>query len=430
MILISAIFIVSLLMPIMVSGLIAMPPGDSIYLDHNQQYSIYMDGEGETIVSLSVYFQAFKNGENKNTYLLEIPYSEVQVLGVYERVLKSGGKCIEWGNTCVKRGQGSTCTEYDYNGNCLSEEAPCLEYKNACINYDNYNRVYEYEKIDITPQVLSDKTILNINFQQPDLNDQKELIVAVKIYDAVDKSLGKFSSKFKTFSTDRMINYVNVGVGIPSEYILKHGNARVNYRPEILQYADVIENSYKISADEMRGYTSIIQRSQQYYVGESYLDTFETMTVNLQYSKTWFALYWPTLIWVLISIGIAATGIVFAVKKLKEKLKNAKKKEHVGLVSFLGGLLICVGISVFWGIIILLNSLITRAVFYEVQMILVSIIGLIGFLVTMGLMIGVPIYVGKKYNPKTGFYLALWTFAWLFVFGIIASIIMASGARF
>jgi len=169
-----SLIIAILVIPMFVSGLIANSDSSMLYRDNTQLYSIFMDGEGEAVVSLSINFNSYTG--NDNSYLLEIPYSQVRVLGVYERVLTSQGRCIDWGNTCTQRGQGSTCVEYDFNGNCLSEEAPCLKYETACIQYDTYNKVYEYQKINIDPQQLSDKTILNIDFKEPEQNDMKEII--------------------------------------------------------------------------------------------------------------------------------------------------------------------------------------------------------------------------------------------------------------
>jgi len=418
-----SLIIAILIIPMLASGLSTYSEPSLIYQNHNQQYSVFMDGEGEAVVSLNIHFGSL--GEQDTSYLLEIPYSQVRVLGVYERVLTSQGRCIDWGNTCTQRGQGSTCVEYDFNGNCLSEEAPCLKYETACIQYDTYNKVYEYQKINIDPQQLSDKTILNIDFKEPEQNDMKEIIVIVKIYDAIDKSFGKFHANFKSFSTDKDIGYLSFSMGVPENYILKQGTSRTNYIPEVEQFTNAIETSDKITADEMSRYTSSMYRGNQYSKSTSQIDPFESFTITADYSRSWFALYWLRILWILIVLAGVVYGIVCGVKAIKKKLPTIKKKdeEHTGIVSFLGGLFISLGIAGIWGIIILLGTILSRYAHYSVAPIFIIIMGLFGFFITISAMIGIPIYVGNKYSSKTGFCLALWTFGWLFVFAIVTVII-------
>ena len=419
-----------LLIPTIAFASMPIMPGYNIQ-GNNHYYSLLLDGEGEAIVNLKIDVRDYE--ESIDSYLLEIPYSQVRVLGVYEKVLESQKTCIQWENTCIQRGAGTTCVEYDYNGNCLKEEAPCLQYGRTCVSYSSGSQRYEYKKLDVQPQELSDKTLLNINFEQPATpNEAKELIVAVKIYDSVDKSLGKLHLSFETFGTDRDLYSVAVGVNVPEDYIIKGGNSRINYRSDFLTYASSMENSKTISNNDMDQYSRYIQNSYQYRKTTSNLDPFETFTMDVTYSRTWFALYWPSVLLGLLIIAAIIVGIVFAVRKLKlslaklkTNLKTNEDKTHTGLISFLGGLFVSLGIIILWVIIILVGRLLSSSFRQGSEAIFYLIVGLLGVIITLGLMIGIPIYVGSKYKPKTGFFLALWMFGWLFILAILIFIFFA-----
>ena len=89
-------------------------------------------------------------------------------------------------------------------------------------------------------------------------------------------------------------------------------------------------------------------------------ERFETFTMDVTYSRTWFALYWPSVLLGLLIIAAIIVGIVFAVRKLKlslaklkTNLKTNEDKTHTGLISFLGGLFVSLGIIILWVIWIL-----------------------------------------------------------------------------
>ena len=405
-----------------------VPPN---YNNNNHYYSVLLDGEGEAIVNLRINVQDYD--ESVDSYLLEIPYSNVRVLGIYEKVKDSDRTCIAWENTCTKRGAGSTCVEYDYNGNCLKQEAPCLEYGKTCTQYNSNRITYKYEKLDVEPQFLSDKVLLDIDFTQPaEANEQKEILVAVKIYDSVSKGLGKLKLSFETFATNIDLSYVQVGVSVPGEYMIAGSNSRTNYRSNILTYTGAMESSKTLSYNEMYDYSRRIGSNYQYRKSTNNLDPFETFSVNINYSRSWFALHWPSVLIGLLIVAAIILGIVFAIKKLKlslaklnTNLKTDKEKTHTGLISFLGGLFVSLGIVILWTIIILVGKFLSSSFRSGSEAIFYLIVGLLGVILTLGLMIGIPIYVGSKYKPKTGFFLALWMFGWLFILSILIFIFFA-----
>jgi hypothetical protein len=417
-----------LFIPNLVLGVIN--PHNSYNQQNSQFYSVFFDGEGEGLVNLQIDIRPVS--ESIHSYLLEIPYSEVRIMSVYEKVLGSHSKCVEWENTCVTRGTGSTCVEYDYGGNCVKEEAPCLKYENTCKRYESSSMSYEYKKLDVEPQKLSDKTLLEIDFEQPaKTGDYKQIFVTLKIYDSTDKSFGKFNSEFETFGTKNDLNLVSVGINVPQDFILKEGDSNVNYNSDFFAFSQNLETSHKVLNDEMEIYSRHIRRNNQYTKSARYLDPYETFTVNTTYSKSWFALYWPNLLLGIFIGLIIIAGIIFAITKLKQyfdkiniSAENKTPNMKTALISFLGGLFLSLGIVFLWLIILFLGKFMHGILARDLVYIFYLIIGFLGVIITLGSWIGIPIYISNKFKASTGFFLSLWSFAWMLVFVFITFIFM------
>ncbi|MCF7866377.1 hypothetical protein K9L67_00035 [Candidatus Woesearchaeota archaeon] len=416
-----------------VLGLSYMP---DMFLSDQHKYSLQMDGEGEAIV----FFKDIMYDVNKdiNSYILEIPYKEIRLIGVYEKVVDSdNSNCLSWGNTCKQYGEGSTCVQYDYYGKCQTYEKPCLKYEQNCERF-NQDISYTYEKIETQPELLSDKTILKINFKEPVMKgNQKEFIVITKIYDVGKSSLGKMNAEFETFKTNKDISSIRVSINVPDEFILKGKSSNTNYRSDMVTFAGNLESSNSLNSElssKMSDISTHLEYSGGFVQTASYLDPYESLSVNVQYSKSWFALYWSNLFWSLLGVAIVIFLISYGIKKLKEYTKENlpikqqqkdSETKHKFIIPFLGGLFSALGIALLWGLIYVILLVLDNILGYRYNDLLILLMILLGILLTLFGMIGIPIFTGHKFGATTGFFTTLSLFVWLIVFAIIFVVISA-----
>jgi hypothetical protein len=416
-----------------VSALSIAPVSQEIPLitSANQYYSVLFDEEGEAIVSLNLYIKN-SDTEDLSTVNLEIPGNNVQILGILQET--SGyedQQCISWNNGCIEYGQGSTCVQYDYNGNCVQNEQPCLKYGKTCTQYSTkYYNDKIYKKIKVEPQRLANSYSVPINLiSAVKENGYTNLLIVYKTHGYVNNLAGVHKFEFETAKVPIMTNKVRVAVNVQSDLHLKGGSSQINYQPSINVFAGATNDKAELSMESSRQVNQYVQQityARGLVKESNYLDPHESFTVEGKYSKSWAKLNLGKIAFIIaIVIGIVCF-LYYGAKKLGHYAKNNAPKKitknqetHNFMIPFLSGLFTSIGIALLWVLTIILMIVadnLSRTGFDDIFNIFII---LFAILITMALMIGIPVYTGTKYGGLIAFFTIASIFCWLFVFAII-----------
>jgi hypothetical protein len=405
----------------------------SLMTTTDHYYSVMFDEEGEATVSLMM---TLRNAEDSkiSSLNLEIPGSSVSLIGVAQETTGYETQtCLSWATECTEYGEGQSCVQYDYNGNCVSYERPCLKMGQVCRSYrQNYNYQPSYQKINVQPVRLSHSVSLPITLITPvSPQGQTNIIVMYKVGDYATNSLGAYNFNFETVKTPYSSNNVRVAVNVQEGLNLKGTQARVNYLSNFAGMSKALEST-QLSSDmskEMYSYTRTIQYANGLVKTATYLDPLESFSVKGVYSRSWIRLYIDTILIVgLILFGVVGF-LVYGTKKLFkyaqpiESKKQAESK-HYFLVPFLVGLFTAIIISLLWGVSILVMYIAESAFGYG-SGIFGFLVALFAILITLALLIGAPVYAGSKYGAATGVFTVISVLGWLFLFSIILVLVLS-----
>jgi len=432
-------FAVLLISLVSVQGLSTMPP-QGFVTSANQYYSVTYDGEGEAFVSARI---TLTNQDDNpiSKVALEVPSGNMLLLGALQETTAQTTKvCTSWNDECVEYGQGSTCVKYDYNGNCLTYDTPCLRYDKVCKAYKtNYQYQKIYEKLNLEPQTLAVTTLLPIELAMPlEKGGSTEILLIYKVNDMSKKGVGTYKFDFETIRIPYMTNSIRVSVNVQDDLYLKGTSSQVNYisNPIGLSYA-MDASSSKLSSEqsqEVRTYTQSIGNTGGYVKSTSYLDPHESYTVEGKYGKSWFSIYWGTFVWIILAIVIIFFLIMHGVKKLKhyetehvpEKHRvHHSKDKHKFVIPFISGLITAVGIGLVWVISIVLLSVLEGILRSGAEQVFAFVVILFAILISLAAMIGIPIYTGNRYGASTGVFTMLSMLGWMFVFAIVIILVTA-----
>lgn len=199
---------------------IAPYPGGTNYVTNfNQYYSAFFDEEGEAYVALTF---DLSNADDASIDMLniEIPGRNLILLNVLQQT--NDRSCMEWSNVCEEYSDVSqTCVQYDYNGNCVRFEKPCLKMKQDCVRYNpGYNR--QYKQIDVEPVKLSNSYTLPINFiDTVEAQETSNFMLIYKVDGYSDEVLGAKKFEFETAKFPYMSNNVRVSINVQEGLHLK-----------------------------------------------------------------------------------------------------------------------------------------------------------------------------------------------------------------
>lgn len=412
------------------------PNPDMFITNANQYYSVIYDGEGEALVSMRLDITN-KDSTPLSSILMELPYSNVHLYSVAENIPSGySQECISYVDGCLEYGSGNTCVNYDMNGNCISYETPCLKTGTICEQYKTTGSATTgYTKLDVVPTQLADSVSMPIEFSAPILQDQsRSVLIMYKVNDVAEKRAGVFRFEFDTARLPIMTKYVRVASNVQSGLILKGMKSNIDYRADF----SVLESSFdKMSAgvaDEMvyNSYAQSISSARGVTETASYLDPHESLIVEGKYANSWWAMYWDNVLLTIIIIAVVLILVLFSTRKLRAHVKKDKKSdkkiEHNSFTQpFLAGLyttLAMLGLWVLTSLILIVgNNLLRHAGLWDV---LGPVFVVISIIASVALIIGIPVHMSKKYGGSIGLYTLLSILGWIFLFSIIALIIVAT----
>jgi hypothetical protein len=418
---------------IVIMGITVAQLPTSLMTTTDHYYSVMFDEEGEAIVSLML---TFRNAEDSqiSSLNLEIPGSSVTLIGVAQETTGYETQtCLSWATECTEYGSGQSCVQYDYNGNCVSYERPCLKMGQVCRSYrQNYNYQPSYQKIEVQPVRLSHSVSLPITLITPvSPQGQTNLIVMYKVEDYAKNFLGAYNFNFETVKTAYSSNNVRVAVNVQEGLNLKGTQAKVNYLSNFAGMSKALEST-QLSSDmrkEMYSYTRTIQYANGLVKTATYLDPLESFSVKGAYSRSWIRLYIDTILIVGVIIFGVIAFMIYGTKKLfkyAQPIESKKQAEtkHYFLVPFLIGLFTAIIVTLLWGAAILVMYIAGSAFGYG-SGIFGFLVILFAILITLALLIGAPIYAGSKYGAATGVFTVISVLGWLFLFSIIIVLVLS-----
>jgi hypothetical protein len=411
----------------------------------NQYYSVVFDEEGEAIVSLNLKVQNM-DSEDLSTLNLEIPGNNVQILGVMQESSGIGEQiCASWTSGCTEYGQGNTCIRYDYNGNCVQNEQPCLKYGKTCNRYiTNNNYQKSYKKIKVEPQRLASSYSVPITLNSPvKENGYTNILIVYKIHGYVNNFAGVHKFDFETAKLPLRTNIMRVAINVQNDLHLKGGTSQINYQHSLNVFAGASNDKAEMSMESSRQidqYAQQITYARGLVKNTNYLDPHESFSVEGKYSKSWAKLNIGKIFLIIAIIVGIVCFLYYAGKKLSHYAKeNAPKniakdhKTHNFMIPFLSGLFTSIGIALLWIVSIILIWVVDNLSRTGLDDVFALLIILFAILISLAFMIGVPIYTGTKYGGLIAFFTITSIFCWLFVFAIIiffVLIIFASNGRY
>ena len=392
----------------------------------DQYYSVTLDEEGEAIVSLRMNIKNMDSTDMSNINI-EIPGNSVSLLGAMQETTGSEEQvCQSWVQGCTEYGSGQACVQYDYNGNCVTYEKPCLKYGNVCESYRtirNYQTIYK--KIDVKPIQQSNSVLLPVTFLsavRP--QGQTNIVLLYKVTGYVDKGMGSYDFEFETAKVPLMTQNVRVAVNVQGGLYLKGTRSNVNYQPNFkgisqAMEADTMTQEYSRAVTQ---YASSITYASGLVKTATYLDPHESFSVRGKYADSWAKINMGRIFFGLILLIGIVLFLVYGFRKVsnyaKEKLPQKKAgNEHNFIVPFLSGLFTAIAMSVLWIVILVLSNLANDVSGMDDLFILLII--LIGVLLTLAMLIGVPVYTGMRFGGTQAIFTIISILGWIFVFAII-----------
>ncbi|MGM5488585.1 MAG: hypothetical protein ACQESG_06560 [Nanobdellota archaeon] len=388
-------------------------PMDSV----NQYYAVEFDGEGEAVISLLI-----EISEAHNQLSLEVPNNQVTMLGaVQEMQGRTQRICTHWEYRCIKPGEGKTCVQYDYDGNCVKYDGPCLESEKVCANYQtHYNNQVIYDKLNYSIDRLSESTVITL---YPAEKENARLMLVYKAPMAT-KSLGAYKYTFKTAGVPLTTQHLRVAVDVQDDLYMKGTQSHIDYRPNFDLKADSFSAE---TSQQIYNYQNQIQRSQGVIKTAQYLDPYERYTLNGIYASSWLRLNYGKILGSLVAVAVIGTLMVFGFRKLIHSMEAKKSKSSEYVTPLLAGLFNTIGIMLLWGLGVLIIWLANETMRYDTGEIIAVIIILLEVLITMALLIGLPIIIGVKKGALQGGFTVISELLWLFILSLLIMLVSIIG---
>jgi len=400
----------------------------------NQYYSVVFDEEGEAIVSLRLTLRNY-DSEAINDVNIEIPGTSLTMLGVLQETYGYDEQvCSSWSTGCSEYGEGETCTKYDYDGNCLNYEKPCLKYGQVCQSYrtNSYNQRI-FKRIDVEPVRLSNSYTLPLKLLTPvSENGYTNLLIVYKVEGYADKSLGAHKFNFETAKVPYTSSTVRVAINVQSGLNLKGTEAEINYLPNTQVFSAISDRAELSSglSKSVESYSNSITYTRGLVEDATYLDPHESFSVKGLYAKSWARVnIGKILLVIMVLVGVIGF-LYYGGKKLsgyaRENLpeKVVKKKHtHHFMVPFLSGLFTSITIALLWVVTFIMIELADEMLRGSAEDLIALLFVLLAIMITLAMLIGVPIYVGTRFGGMMALFSTIAIFAWMFVFAIILFII-------
>ncbi|HLC93079.1 MAG TPA: hypothetical protein VJH23_05220 [archaeon] len=341
------------------------------YIHTNHYYAVSFDGEGDAVVRAQI---DVENTLDRAIFSvdLEIPGQAVIYKAVQQR-------------------QYGAYPVYEYDRYILPEKYP--QYPHP-INY--------------TKTLTSDATILHLNLWEPIQRGESSsitLFYKIPLYAKKD-SLGNFQFDFRTI-IDRdaiLIENMRVAVNVQEGFVLKGGDAKVDYRPNTGFMGEAAMSSVAsadVSSPQYRQYYDGIRNADGLVKTTSGVDAFESFHVKGTYGENGFLVNMPeTLIWLVIGIlGIA--GLALVVKKGLGAIKIKGKIDtngwgKIGFISFASA----AGVIAINAVTFFIAQEISK-ISYRFELAMMGIV-LLGILASAGVLFLPPLYTASKEGVVKG----------------------------
>ncbi|MCR4335200.1 MAG: hypothetical protein NUV57_01540 [archaeon] len=260
--------------------------------------------------------------------------------------------------------------------------------------------------IEYSKTLTSSATILHLELKESiPMNGTGTIVLFYKIPKYAEKDLvGNYNFDFKTIIDKDaiLIENLRVAINVQEGLFMKGGEAEVDYRPNTWFMGEMAMTQVKdvgIESPYYRDYYYSIRNAQGLVKSATNLDPFESFHVKGNYGENWLALYFLDVIAGIIGAAILIIVSIFGFRKIKKwlNLKNLKEKNtkgneyvHSALVAFGSATAIVITTGVLFLIAAMISSF-----SYSLQWISM-LIGLLGLLVSFGLLFLPSLYISSK----------------------------------
>ncbi len=286
------IFLAGLILALSVSGPIqAKAQTGDLFNGQDHNYSVIFRGNGEAVVYGTITFTNTGTDPVKS-FALQIPKAHVEEFSVIQRFSQ----------------YPIPQTLVPYMGGGYPEKM-MMPYTNEQYKKLKYEAVGNQYNIALAEEIQPEKT--------------GSILIAYIGSGYVGKSLGAFKYEFETPKVSSRIKNVNVAVSVDSELVLKGKKSQVNYSSQALSsgFAEATgaRSDEKFSSPMLSNIIGTIGYQGQFQKSAQNLSPNESLTVVGQYAKTWWGLYWFSVLWkVLVGLAVIA-GIIFTVRFFNRK---------------------------------------------------------------------------------------------------------------
>ncbi|MAG18384.1 MAG: hypothetical protein CL944_02840 [Candidatus Diapherotrites archaeon] len=258
--------------------------------------------------------------------------------------------------------------------------------------------------VEYSKTLTSNATILHLELKESiPMNSQGTIVLFYKIPRYAKRDLvGNYNFDFKTIIDKDaiLIENLRVAVNVQEGLFMKGGEAKVDYKPNIGFMGEMAMSKtmdVSIESPYYRDYYYSIRNAQGLVKTARNLDPFESFHVKGNYGENWLALYFFDLIAGIIGAAVLIVVSVLGFRQITKvfKTKNTTKgkgNDYVqsALVAF--GSAIAIVIT---NVVLFFTAVIVSEFSYSLQWI-VLLIGLLGILVSFGLLFLPSLYVSSK----------------------------------
>ncbi len=324
-------------------------------LGNEQYYTVYFDEEGDAVVMAKLTFHN-AGDDNLDFVMLEVP-ERITILNALQEV---------------------------------EEEIEDEDY------WRGYRTETRYYTIDPSTEVLSDSTLLTVEF--PDTVGEQEtatILLYYKVPALAKENMGLYNFDFTTIKTDYDTYYVRVSVNAVNGLVMDGVEGEVDY----LEWDTVTAESTEEDMEYVTSSTlDSASRSIEYYRGvteEAYaLDPQESFTISGEFATSSFRLHvGRNIILGLIGLGLVV-GIGIAFQRLFSGIGKKKKYTEMILAGSLVGITL---VLILGGGIYVIENL-RQWVGYEFDELFAFLIGVSMFLVSLAGMVLPGVALGKKHK--------------------------------
>ncbi len=390
-----------------------IPGPDVGTFGQNHYYAVTFDEEGEAAIAARFEFQNTKK-DPLETLTLEIPGTPVRMINAFQEVQDKKQRCGSW----------TVPVPFAYDT--AAEDVP-KEYYDKCMNWYDYYET-KYYGVDVKENKLSKSSEYTFTFKKP-VTEQNTgaLVIYYKAQGYSTKSLGTFNFDFETAKLNQDINSVRVAVTVLEGLSMKGVEGNVEYRSSGMEMK-VLAASYMaedgIVSSDLQNFAQQIKWANGLVKTAQGLDPLESFHVTGTYARSKLALYSKPLFISGLVIVLVLIGIIFGVKRIFAAPSPAKTKSTKA-AAVITGLVCALLMFGIWVVSFLLTKFMVQTVDYQMQSIVILIVGVLAVVLSIALFVIPPLLVGWKFGMIEGVIAFGTMLGMLLLLAIIAVIVLA-----